>query len=224
MSYEIKQLAPNLVRIEMSGHMDKDTAKVYYDEACQLLYGSPKPTNLIMDARDVKSVCPVARDIVDKVRFHPHVGTIVFLVRQRYLVLFSPVVQFFSGLRMFGSDEEAMAFLGQRSYIASPVCVNGDSDDSVSVDGTSVPVENVTSRVPQYTPVPAPKFEFNPFGGSKGSNPITGTVTFFTTMVENVSRPFSSPRVDPVTGVVTFFADMVEGMTRSPDDLSKTPK
>lgn len=116
MPYQITQLAPELLHVKMMGHVDQQAANAYYPEVCEILDQCESSVHIVMDAREVKSVCPVAREVVDKVRFHARVGIIVFVVKQRYLLIFSSVLQFFSGLRMFGDEQSAFAFL--RGYTA----------------------------------------------------------------------------------------------------------
>lgn len=200
MPYQLKQLAPDLVHVVMSGHVDKETAEIYHPEAWQLLDSCPKPTNIIMDAREVQSVCPVARNTVDKIRFHPHVGTIAFVVRHRYLLLFSPVVQIFSGFRMFGNEDEALAFF-KRTATVQTIPMNAGFSSATShatslpstviitetmrlegEDGVSVPIVNVGS--PDHTGKTVPH----------------------------------APTTNPVQGVVSFFSDMFKGMTCKIED------
>ncbi len=119
MSYSLSLLAPNLLRLEMNGHVDRDTAENYYVEAWEILDHCPQPTNILINARGVNTSCPVARNIIEKVKHHPHVGMYFFVVNQPYLLLFSSLVKLFAGVHMFGSEEEALAFLQQESLIAT---------------------------------------------------------------------------------------------------------
>lgn len=119
MPYELSLLAPNLLRVEMTGHIDRKTAEAYYPAACKLLDNCPKRTNMLVITSCVRSSCPSARPIMEKVRYHPNVGMYIFVVNQSYLLLFSPIVKFFGGIHLFGSENEAMAFLERESVISS---------------------------------------------------------------------------------------------------------
>lgn len=179
MSYQIRQLASDLVHITMSGHVDKDTAEVYHPEAWQLLDACPRPTNIIMDARDVQSVCPKARKIVDQIQDHPNVGTIAFVVRHRYLLLFSPVVQFFSGLRMFGSEDEAMTFF--QAQVAVPTGTHPTTTSTVTVTVAQ------TTSADRADNIAVPVVNMQSITQSKSKNPVTGVVSFFSDMFKGMT-------------------------------------
>jgi len=179
MPYQLLQVAPNLLHVVMSGHVDKDTAEIYHPEAWQKLDSCPKPTHIIMDAREVQSVCPVARGIVDKVRFHPHVGHIVFIVRQRYLLIFSPVLRFFSGFHMFGSEHEALSFL-KPTVLVSPTTTSVPV--TTSADETEIPVV-----ILQNLPGSRTSRQSTPMSLSL-PNPIVGVVSFFSDMFDGMTR------------------------------------
>ncbi len=217
MPYEVIQLAPNIVRINMSGHVDKATADIYYPEAWQQLDQCPRPTSILMDARDVASVCPKARDVVDKVRFHPNVGIIAFLVRNRYMLLFSPVVQIFSGLRMYGSEEEALSFLYRHSGVPMPTATTSP------VVGAAVPIY----RPPD--PAPAPPAD----APAKKKSGFALPPIFALSFLHNHQKPQPAepqpvklvvpPRkqgFNPITDTLTFFTDMLEGMTRNVEEVN----
>jgi hypothetical protein len=117
MSYSLSLLAPNLLRLEMRGHVDKETAENYYSEAWDMLDRCPSDTNILINASGVNTACPMARNIIEKVKHHPNVGMYFFVVSQPYILLFSPIVKFFGGIHIFGSEEEALSFLQQESLI-----------------------------------------------------------------------------------------------------------
>jgi len=121
MSYDLKLLAPNLLRVEMCGHVDKQTAEEYVPAAWNMLDNCPKPTNILVNTCGIESSCPVARSIIEKVKHHPNVGMYIFVVTQPYLLLFSSIVKFFGGIHLFGSEEEALAFLQQEALISTQV-------------------------------------------------------------------------------------------------------
>ncbi len=193
MPYQVSLLAPNLLHVEMSGHVDASAAEDYYAEAWQKLNTCPKPTYVIMDARTLESTSQSARDIADRVRNHPHVGIIAFLVKQRYLLLFSPILKFFSNIRMFGSDQEAIDFLKREGFVSQEIFNQVCPVQVVPVSGS----EEVFVA-PTGAPVVAPLSASHGHGGSP-------------------SRSSSRP-ANPVSGVFFFVTDMIEGMTRKVED------
>jgi hypothetical protein len=224
MPYELNLLAPNLLHVKMSGHVDVDTANCYYPEAWQKLDGCPRPTYIIMDARGVESTSPAARNVADKVRNHPNVGTIAFIVRQRYLLMFSPVMQFFSKIRLFGDDQEAIAFLSKEGVVAVPP----DALCPDPVVGAGVTRPDMVGGVPTSSIA-------NSVSSGLPASSHTGTpsrdVATFPTVAPPALAPYEyarmappqrlAPRLpgfNPVTGVVSFFTDMVEGLTRTVED------
>jgi len=235
MPYFIKQLAPDLLHIEMSGHVDQETAKVYYPQACEILDACPKPVHIVMDARSVQSVCPVARDTVDKVRYHPNVGVIAFVVKQRYLLIFSPVVQFFGGIRMFGDERSAIEFLKQRSSYASQVFLPVVEDEIAVKGGAKVLLSSSESiqgafalssevhgsssvkdgsdwwRLSNLANISLP-------GVSVAPTPVSPAIAQFDDTNPVPRHSSSPPNMNPVAGVFSFLADMIESMTRPFDD------
>jgi len=143
-----------------------------------------------MDARTLESTNQSARDIADRVRNHPHVGIIAFLVKQRYLLLFSPILKFFSNIRMFGSDQEAIDFLKREGFVSQEIFNQVCPVQVVSVPGSEEVFVSPTVA-PVVTPLSAPN------GAA--------------------SRP-SSRSSNPVSGVFFFVTDMIEGMTRKVED------
>lgn len=203
MSYKLTLLAPNLLRVDMYGYVDKKTAEVYYPETCQILDSCPKPTHILVDARQVKSTCPAAQRIVDRVKEHPNVGKIAFLVRHGYIILFAPLVTFLSGIRLFTKDEDAMVFL-QPSYMCPLPTRPSPAGPSMSPSPSMVAAASVAE----------------PHGGS--IPPRIAGPSIPTRIAPILSPPKSVPMFPPPVlfpNPFTFFTDVVKGLTCDLDEL-----
>lgn len=114
MPYQLTMRAPDLLWVVIHGRFERTTAEKYYHDAWGMLNDCPRPTDLLLDGRGISGMMDHgARHWTDRVAHHPHLGHIAFVVPQQHLLIFAPFVKLVSGIGMFGSDHEALAFLHQ---------------------------------------------------------------------------------------------------------------
>lgn len=118
MPYSLNLLAPDLLHIDMHGHIDKQTAEDYLPKAWELMDNCPKPTNILTDIRRVNGCHSQSRGIIEKLKNHPNAGMYVFIV-PAYLLVFAPMVKILGNVYLYGTMEEALAFLQHEAVISS---------------------------------------------------------------------------------------------------------
>jgi hypothetical protein len=118
MLYQIDRHAHDMLWVKMQGHMAMDHAERYFQEMWRTLDGCPRPTDLLVDGRQMQSANHSARQRTEQIVHHPHLGHIAFVVGGHHLLLFAPLVRLVSGVGLFGDEREAMAFL--RSVRGTP--------------------------------------------------------------------------------------------------------
>lgn len=111
MPFAIHRHTPDLIWVELHGHVGVEHAEAYYREMWQTLDACTPPTDLLIDGRRVESVSPSARNRTDQVVHHPHLGHVAFVVGGHHLLLFAPLVKLVSGVGLFSSEREALRFL-----------------------------------------------------------------------------------------------------------------
>lgn len=110
MLYKIERHAHDLVWVTMQGHMAMEHAERYFQEIWRTFDGCPRPTDLLVDGRQMQSAPTVARQRTEQIVHHPHLGHIAFVVGSQHL-FFAPLVQLLSGIGMFGDEHAALDYL-----------------------------------------------------------------------------------------------------------------
>jgi hypothetical protein len=111
MPYQISRPAEAMLRVHMDGHIDMRQANAYFEEIWATLNGCPRPTDLLVDGRQMQSANHQARQRTEQVAHHPHLGHIAFVVSAQHLLMFAPFVWLVSGIGLFGDEEAALAYL-----------------------------------------------------------------------------------------------------------------
>jgi hypothetical protein len=118
MPYELNMIAPDVLYVNMYGHIGKETAEDYLPNAWKILDGCSKSTNILTDIRNVSGNHPSSRSIIEKLKHHPNVGIYVFIV-PAYMLVFAPMVKILANAHLYGSLDDALAFLQRETGISS---------------------------------------------------------------------------------------------------------
>jgi hypothetical protein len=111
MRYQIDRHTHDMLWVTMQGHMAMEHAERYFQEIWRTLDGCPRPTDLLVDGRQMQSANHHARQRTEQIVHHPHLGHIAFVVGAQHLLIFAPLVRLVSGVGLFGDEREAMAYL-----------------------------------------------------------------------------------------------------------------
>ncbi len=111
MLYQIVRHESDLLWVVMRGHMEMHHADAFFQDIWGRLDDSPHPTDLLVDGREMHSANYAARRRSEQVAHHPHLGHIAFVVEQKHMLVFAPMVRLFSGIGLFGNEHDALKFL-----------------------------------------------------------------------------------------------------------------